>query len=209
MNRAAPMLTADLALLHTLTAAISEGAGLDETGLGLSICHGIVTSLGGEISVSSCVGKGTTFEVALPIGAPAVTGPSPTREGPRPGSRARVLVVDDEISLVKSTVRMLATQHDASGTSDPHELLARLRAGESFDAIICDLMMPQLTGGELYREVKRIAPSIAQRIVIATGGAFTHDAAAFLDEVNNPVLEKPFQRATLLDVIRQIVEKTN
>jgi signal transduction histidine kinase len=177
------------------------------TGLGLSICHRIVQGLGGEIHIDSAPGRGTTVSVSLP---PAPDDAAAVAEPPaRPvaaSRRGRVLIVDDEPSFAKAVARHLRLEHDVELTGSAGEALRRVRQGERFDVILCDLMMPQMTGMELHAELVRLAPELAGRMVFVTGGAFTPGARAFLDNIPNQRLEKPFDaqqlRAVLNDRIR-------
>ena len=178
------------------------------TGLGLSICHGIVSSLGGDISVSSEVGKGTMFRVSFPIGSveaaqdSATPQPTPTTPAPR---RARVLVLDDELLMGRSIKRLLAKTYDVVVETDARNGLARITAGEQFDVVLSDLLMPHLSGMQFHAEVKALSPTLACRIVFMSSGVFTDKARTFLREVPNHRLEKPFDRGALVAVIREIV----
>jgi CheY-like chemotaxis protein len=97
-------------------------------------------------------------------------------------------------------------EHEIELTASAGDALRLVRAGEQFDVIVCDLMMPQMTGMELHAELVRLSPELAGRMVFVTGGAFTPGARAFLDSVPNQRLEKPFDaqqlRAVLNDRIR-------
>ncbi len=171
------------------------------TGLGLSVCHGIVTGLGGRVEVESAPGRGATFRVLLP---PATGAAPPRAEAPRPrpeGARARVLVVDDE-QLIGSTIRRLLSAHEVVALTDPREAMARLTGPEHFDLVLCDLMMPGLSGMELYDAVAAARPEVARRMVFMSGGAVTERARAFLDRVENPQLAKPFAPQELRDAVR-------
>lgn len=172
------------------------------TGLGLSICHRIVRSLGGELAVESELGAGSTFRVSLP----SATGAEPTARPPslsprRAARRGRVLVVDDEPLIATAIRRTLSLEHDVVLSSAAATALQRINEGEEFDVILCDLMMPQMTGMELYGELVRTAPTQADRVVFLSGGAFTAAARAFLDDVPNPHLEKPFDTRQLLALV--------
>jgi CheY-like chemotaxis protein len=177
------------------------------TGLGLSICHRIVQGLGGEIHIDSALGRGTTVRVSLP---PASDDTAEVAEPPAQpvvaARRGRVLIVDDELSFAKAVARHLRLEHDVELTGSAGEALRRVREGERFDVILCDLMMPQMTGMELHAELARVAPELAGRMVFVTGGAFTPGARAFLDNIPNQRLEKPFDaqqlRAVLNDRMR-------
>lgn len=172
------------------------------TGLGLSICHRILTALGGEISVESELGKGSTFRVVL--NAAKSVSPSLVPETIAPqvvARRGRVLVIDDEPMLLKVVERMLMQEHDVSITTSAQEALGWLTAGERYDVILCDLMMPRMTGMDFHTELVRMAPEQAERVVFLTGGAFTPRTRAFLDQVANQRLDKPFEPAALRAVI--------
>jgi signal transduction histidine kinase len=174
------------------------GAG---AGLGLSVSRGIVTQLGGSIEVESELGRGTMFRVQLPAArddaadlraASATSGESP---------RARVLVVDDEVALGRVIVRALEDDHDVEAVTSGREALSRIVSGERFDVILSDLMMPEMTGMELYERLSSVAPDQARRMAFLTGGAFTASARAFFAKVPNPKAEKPLQQKDLLALI--------
>ena len=173
------------------------------TGLGLSICHRIITDLGGEILASTSE-RGTTFTVLLPLSR-ANAEPSAPPPGPvaRATRRAKVLAIDDEPMIAKVITRAIGRDHDVTTTNRGRDALDLVRGGARFDLILCDLMMPELTGVEVYEEMLRIAPEQAAAIVFLTGGAFTPAAQDFLDQVANPRVEKPFETAAILDIINE------
>ena len=171
------------------------------TGLGLSICHSIVTSFGGNISVESEAGRGATFRVVLPIATnrhDAKGAGEPTA----PQSRARILVVDDEPAITHVIAAMLS-EHDVTVASNGRD--ARdLCANESFDCILCDVMMPDMSGPDIHAALREDGRGLEQRIVFMTGGAFTPRAREFLASVENPCLDKPFSHSGLTDAIAAI-----
>jgi signal transduction histidine kinase len=176
------------------------------TGLGLSICHRIVTDLGGRISVESEVGRGTRFQVRLPR-APA-TGLK-RKLTPALGVAIRhgkVLVVDDEASIGKAVARVLANEHTVVALQSADQALQRMAAGERFDVILCDLLMPQMTGMDFHDALKNVDADQVNKIIFLTGGAFTPRARTFLAEIPNQRIEKPFDpihlRALINDRIR-------
>jgi signal transduction histidine kinase len=189
------------------TKPVGEG-----TGLGLSICHSIVSALGGELSVESELGHGSTFRVTLPA-APDDVAPVPERAGrgagpaaaQSPTRRARILAIDDDPHIGNAVRETLAREHDVVAVTSAAEALRRLEGGEDFDLILCDLMMPMMTGIDLHEILRRARPELAARMVFLTGGAFTARARTFLSEVPNPRLEKPFDPKSLRSFIRQLL----
>jgi signal transduction histidine kinase len=175
------------------------------TGLGLAISHRIVTNLGGAIDVESTPGRGTTFRITLPSAddAPVVAAmPAPR---PQTSRRGRVLVIDDE-PLITSVVARTLPEHDIVTRTSSTSALQLIRDGERFDVILCDLMMPQITGMELHEQVRAIDPAIAETIVFMTGDAFTEAARAFVATVPNRILDKPFEPRELRALIADRVK---
>lgn len=174
------------------------------TGLGLSICHRIVTALGGEITCESEVGRGTTFRVTLPASPHAIAQSTarPPVAGATMAQRGSVLVVDDEVAVTRAVRRMLSGEHDVVAETSAADALALISRGRRFDVILCDLMMPEMTGMDLHDELQKAAPDQAAKMVFLSGGAFTPRARDFLDSVPNHRLEKPFEVQQLRAVIR-------
>jgi len=169
------------------------------TGLGLAICHQIVRSMDGEIGVESHPGVGTTFRVTLPV----ATRPSavvPCQQPRSEAESARILLIDDEAALGRA-LRSLLGDHDVVAVTCARDALQELRGGEAFDVILCDLMMPDISGIELYDQ---IAPADRERVVFMTGGAFTQQARDFLARCDRPYLDKPFSEHELRDAIARV-----
>jgi two-component system, NtrC family, sensor kinase len=175
------------------TKQIGEG-----TGLGLFISQGIVKEVGGFINVTSTPGVGTTFEVRLPVAPTGYTGTSTTPVPAR--SRARVLLVDDEAPILRSLERLLGKSHDLTLAHSGREALALLSAGLEYDLVICDLMMPEVSGIDVWEQ---ITPAQRQIFVVMTGGTFTERAERFLAEAKPAVLEKPFTATTLEGLLKR------
>jgi CheY-like chemotaxis protein len=176
------------------------------TGLGLFVCQRIVREHGGRIEVQSTPGLGTTFSVILPAQVERtqhiMPAPEPVVGKPR---RARVLVVDDEPLMARGLARILAREHDVSTLTSAREALKCLMETDSFDVVLCDLMMPEMTGVDLHRELERRKPEIARRVLFFTGGAFTPATHAFVKRMADRCLEKPLD---VTEVRRKLAQLT-
>jgi len=175
------------------------------SGLGLPISRSIVTELGGTLHVESELGRGTRVHVSLP-GDVAVA-PRPSRPSPVPSAapaqvRARVLVVDDEAPIRRSLQRVLR-EHDVVTVGSGREAKALLERDARFDVVLCDLMMPEMTGMELHAWLTTQHPSLAERVIFVSGGAFTPSAAEYLERVKTPQLQKPFDTSRLKALVAE------
>lgn len=184
------------------TKAVGQG-----TGLGLSICHSIVYSVGGTIEVESTEGIGATFRVTLRSSDDAVPSSLPRVITRRPDGKARILIVDDEPLILRSVARLLREQHDVETAEDGLVALQKIIEEGPFDLILCDLMMPSMTGMDLFEEVRRRSPETADAFVFLTGGAFTDRARTFLASVTNPKLDKPIEPNLLRSIITGAVRR--
>jgi PAS domain S-box-containing protein len=179
------------------TKDIGEG-----TGLGLFICHRIVSDLGGTIEVESSLGSGSVFRVLLPASSQPSTRVDVTRARPTTVTRrGRILVVDDDTLVAKAMYRLLAEHHDVLALTSAGEALARLESGERFDVIFCDLMMPVTTGVEFHERLLEVDRAQAARTIFITGGAFTDASRKFLETTANDRLEKPFDQLKLRQIV--------
>jgi CheY-like chemotaxis protein/two-component sensor histidine kinase len=177
------------------------------TGLGLAICHNIVGALGGEISVESREGAGACFRVELPAATRRPATPLPAPKPKKPLFRARILVLDDEPE-VANVLRRILCDHDVTVLTQARAALDLIGGGQAFDLIFSDLMMPEMSGMAFHGELSQRFPELAQRVVFVSGGAFSPNAAAFLESVENPRLEKPFAPRNVLALVRRMVSPT-
>jgi PAS domain S-box-containing protein len=178
------------------------------TGLSLSICLGIVTGFNGRMEVESKVGKGSIFRVILPAAVTEVPAAQPVAAlAPAPGRRGRILSVDDEPMIGTAIARSLRQEHDVTALTSAREALTQLIRGERYDLILCDLMMPEMSGMDLFEEIARVAPAQAERVVFLTGGAFTPMARDFLGRVKNRHMEKPFTPKELREFVRGVMRE--
>ena len=175
------------------------------TGLGLSICRRIVTALGGELTFHSEPGKGPTSSCPCQSLARSRRGERRLASHRSAATRrGRVLVVDDEILVCDTAAHMLGGEHDVVGVTGGEAALSLLRAGQRFDVILCDLMMPQMTGIEFFAALRGLDPSVQTSVVFMTGGAFTPRARAFLSTVRNPSIEKPFDMLGVRKLVNEM-----
>jgi CheY-like chemotaxis protein len=174
------------------------------------VADGIVRAAGGTITVQSTPGNGTTVRVRLPttqairasqqrIRIPSAAPPSP----PLP-RRPRVLVVDDEVLLLKAYRRMMGKTMDVEMAEGAEQALARIEEGREFDVVLCDLSMPKMSGIEFHKLVQTRWPKLADRFVFATGGAMNQTSKQFLDHTSLPWIEKPVAHERLVSIIQQI-----
>jgi signal transduction histidine kinase/ActR/RegA family two-component response regulator len=179
------------------------------TGLGLSICHEIVTSMNGTLTAENRPTGGALFTLSLPA-LTQVHGSlvSSTRRPPpslvsQPTERARVLVIDDETLAAKALARLLREHEVTIADHAPVGLAMALEGG--FDAILCDLMMPELSGMALYRDIEARRPDIAARMIFITGGTFTDEARAFAARHAERCLFKPFDAPAVREQLRRVI----
>jgi PAS domain S-box-containing protein len=175
------------------------------SGLGLSICYNIVTSYGGRIEVESKLGAGSRFVLHLPIERAPRAVVTAEKRPPVASRHGRVLVVDDEPFVVSAIQIILGRSHDLVGVASGAEALKILEDDDRFDVILCDLMMQQGSGMDLYTAISRRQPELARRMLFMTGGAYTQHAQRFLAAVPNPCIEKPFGPAELVSVVEQVL----
>jgi len=174
------------------------------TGLGLAISHRIVTDLGGDLTVESEMGKGTTFRVSIPVCSAQDTIPAmPTTPAETTQLRGRILLVDDEPFILRVVTLVLGKEHEVVARESAVEALTLIKSGERFDLILCDLMMPQMTGEELHAELTRVAPEQAECMIFLTGGAFTPASQRFLADRSIEYIEKPFDSANLRAIVQR------
>jgi signal transduction histidine kinase/FixJ family two-component response regulator len=183
------------------TKPVGEGLGL-----GLSISYDTVRRHGGTIEVTSSEGEPTRFRIWLPRNTGLALAPRPPRSESGTTPSARVLVVDDDRLVRNSLRRILERHHEvvvASGGQRALELLLQ----ERFDVVICDLIMPGMTGQELFEEVKRRLPTQSARFVFLTGGTSSADARDFLLGVENPRAYKPVSAEEIVRLVARCLRQ--
>ncbi|MFT3693234.1 MAG: ATP-binding protein [Kofleriaceae bacterium] len=168
-------------------------------GLGLAVCRNLVHAAGGDITFESEPGR-TVFRVVLPAIERAIEKRVTDEVSSRRGS---VLIVDDEVIFANSLRRLLAREHEVQVAHDGKDALARIRAGERFDVVVSDLMMPGLGGIALYDATFALSTEQAQRFVFVSAGST--GATEFLARVTNPWFDKPCDLGALRAAIRRLV----
>lgn len=184
-----------------------ERDGERRTGMGLSVCQDIIQTLGGKLEVDTAPDMGTVFSAVLTAMHPPSLVTSSV--GGTPPTRGRILVVDDEMPILILSCRQLCVDNEVVAVSKGREALELLCAGAQFDLILADLMMPEMSGMDLYAELERKFPEHARRMVFMTGGSFTPTSQQFLRKVANPCLEKPFEESDLKRLVKTYLAVSN
>ena len=176
------------------------------TGLGLSLCQGIVEGHGGTIGVTSTPGEGTVVRVVLPVTArpagAAPAGPEPVQAAPR---GKRILVVDDEQEVAHVLAAMLALDgHVVEVAPDGVAALDRIREAP-FDVVMSDLRMPRLDGPGLYRRLQELRHPLVSRFVFLSGDVLSPETRAFVEETPAASIAKPFSLQDVRRVVSQVL----
>jgi two-component system NtrC family sensor kinase len=175
------------------------------TGLGLSLCRGIVEGHRGTMGVESEPGQGARLWVELPIGTPPDSAAAPTREAVSTVTRQRILIVDDEAEVATLLAEILVGDgHEVERA--PNGLVALDKAREhAYDLIFCDVRMPELDGPGVYRELARRQPDSFPGFVFVTGDVLSEAAMVLMRETGAPMLSKPFTVEDVRAVVARVI----
>jgi CheY-like chemotaxis protein len=183
----------------------SKGVGAG-TGLGLSLVHGIVSDFGGAIDVMSRPGEGSTFETYLPM-AGEISAPSAAEDtGVPQGLGETVMVVDDEQALVMLGEEMLAELgYEPVGFQGSVAALEAFRADpQRFDAVLTDETMPDMSGTDLAREMRKLRPDIPIILMSGYSGPLLAERAATAGI--NDLLKKPLQSRDIAASLAKVLQ---
>ncbi|MBM4446484.1 MAG: PAS domain S-box protein [Chloroflexi bacterium] len=189
-----------------------EGSG---SGLGLSVCHGIITEHGGNIYAESTPGKGTTFIIELPIATgeqAVIREEKPAKKKsrrPRRKMTGKILIAEDESSIRAVLTRNLsASGYQVQAVSNGKDALDKL-ANNVYDLLLFDLKMPGMSGRELYEAIKKKHPNSVKRVVFITGDVMTADTHDFLASTGRPYLIKPFDSKDITGILEKVLAEQN
>ncbi|HVU01116.1 MAG TPA: response regulator [Polyangiaceae bacterium] len=169
-------------------------------GLGLSIAYDTVRRHGGHIEVSSEAGRPTVFRVRIPRNTGVSLSPPADRSEPPVATPARVLIVDDE-RVVRNGLRRILERQNEVVLAPSGERALEILGADDFDVVLCDLIMPGMTGIQLYEETRKRTPAQAARFVFLTGGTSSVEAREFLRGVSNPRAYKPVSADEILRLV--------
>jgi CheY-like chemotaxis protein len=174
------------------------------TGIGLSICHAIVSAHGGSIEIDETPGGGAMFTIPLPVVAVEELGLSAHVERVPEIARCRALVIDDERDLAELIAEMLTREGFAAEVATSgEEALAELRRC-SYDLVLSDVRMPGLDGPALLCRLQSEWPALAEQVIFVTGDTLGLGAGSALDRLGRPVIEKPISP----DEMRRVIHAT-
>jgi CheY-like chemotaxis protein len=120
----------------------------------------------------------------------------------RPSRRARVLVIDDEVPLLHVMRDALADDFEVTTINSGKGAIELLSSDLGIDVILCDLMMPEMSGADVFRWIESHRPTLTGRVVFVTGGAFSQDDREFIDSLPNARVDKPFALEALVSAVR-------
>jgi CheY-like chemotaxis protein len=179
------------------------------TGLGLSLCHGVVTEHKGRIWAESQLGRGATFIVELPIVAEdrQLEMPEPVVQEARKVAKAKILVVDDEAVISQFVSQILTDEgHEVEAVDSAEDALEVVKS-KKYQIIILDIKMPGMSGIELYRRFRKTSPTLAEGVVFITGDVMGASTMGFLSKTKVPYIVKPFDSRQLKTAVNRVLAR--
>lgn len=177
--------------------------GSSSSGLGLSVSYGIIRRHGGNLRVKSEPGKGTTFTIQLHVSLEALE-ESEAERPPRPGKKARILVIDDEKRIRDNLQEILSLAgHTVTLAENAKQGVTLFKKGE-YDLVFTDLSMPEISGWEVAKIIKERDPEVP--VALVTGWGVRIDGKKLKDKRIDMVINKPFQMNRILNLVVEAVE---
>jgi PAS domain S-box-containing protein len=188
----------------------SKTAG-EGTGLGLAICHKIITAHGGLLTVTSEVGIGTEFQLTLNCceskgvshDQNVIKINTQANKSIQASLKSKILILDDE-EMIGKVITLLLADHETTYFSDATKALEYLDGGDDVDIIICDLMMPGMSGVDFYNTLMKRG-QLHEKIIFMSGGACTPQTQEFIDSLTTPVIYKPFDSSEIKSLVSDIL----
>jgi CheY-like chemotaxis protein len=175
-------------------------------GLGLAVCHTIVTNNGGSMAVSSKQGAGTSVEICFPAGVAAPSVLLLEDTAPLPRGNETILLVDDQVTVRESmaaSLRELGYQVFEAAAGDKALELVRSGAAPEVDILVTDGRMPKMGGRALAREIHALFPNA--RILFLSGYPAAPSESGLVPGFGAAVLPKPFTRLRLAHKLRELL----
>ena len=179
------------------------------TGLGLSLCQGIIDSHGGTMRVESQPGRGAAFIVELPVGTHQTETAIPVHTpGRRPLVKQKhILILDDEPEVLGILAELLSIDGHLVDTATTGAMALDKLQQHPYDLILSDLCMPELDGAAFYRELQRHHPALCQRVIFLTGDSLGPESRMFLEQTAVPTLGKPVTLMELRSAVQQLLQR--
>ncbi len=172
-------------------------------GVGLAVALALLRIFGGTVALERGGRDGATVRLTLPGATPPLE--ATRRASQAPTTRARVLLVDDDVLVRIGLRRLLGREYSIIDVGGVEEALARVRESpDDIDAIVCDLVMPGGGAPRLFEELGRIAPGLVAATALMTGGAVDHETRAFADKHAERTLRKPIDIAKVREMIQRV-----
>lgn len=179
------------------------------TGLGLSVCYGVVTDHGGRIFVEPTAGQGATFVIELPLTVAALTKEENVEEEQNSSSLlGKILLVDDEEAIRSVLLETLSRAGHEVETARNGEVALRMLQQKHYDCVVSDVKMPGMDGPTLHQAIKAIDPAVAGTFIFISGDTVSSDTRSYLETVDNPKLAKPFEIVMLEKALQEMLAAT-
>lgn len=173
------------------------------TGLGLTLSREYAERHRGSLDFEPRADGGSRFVLRVPsdTGLAVPVSRAPRQSKLYTTASNRVLVIDDEPAVLRAFRRVLSPTYAVTIVSNGREALQKIKDCDDFDAVLCDINMPQLSGVDFYRQLELTHPELARRVVFCSGGVFSEADREFIESTRNPVLHKPLAPQVLLDAL--------